>query len=216
MHLCLLTISLPDHYKNNHAANSSTTSSGEIGLQHYLGIVRRRHMHFLIPMFIGWLAVWGASWVLPARYKSGTLILVEQPTMPKELVAPNVSENLQERLQSITQQILSRSRLLQIADEMNLYQKERGRPSPDEIVERMRKEIEIELVRGADNRINAFNVYYSAHDPLIAQKVASRLTNLFINENLEVRQQESRPILTFRKPTGNRKAKSGSAGRENS
>src|SRR5271165_2418968 len=140
-----------------------------MGLQHYLGIVRRRHMHFLIPMFIGWLAVWGASWVLPARYKSGTLILVEQPTMPKDLVASNLSENLQERLQSITQQILSRSRLLQIADELDLYQKDRSRPSPDEVVERMRKEIEIELVRSADSHINAFNVYYSAHDPLIAQ-----------------------------------------------
>ena len=166
-------------------------------LQHYLGIVRRRHMHFLIPMFIGWLAVWGASWVLPARYKSSTLILVEQPTMPRDLVAPNVSENLQERLQSITQQILSRSRLLQIANELNLYQKERSRPSPDEIVERMRKEIEIELVRGADSRISAFNVYYSAHDPLIAQQVTSKLTNLFINENLEVRQQESEGNTKF-------------------
>ena len=109
-------------------------------------------MYFLIPMFIGWLAVWGASWVLPARYKSGTLILVEQPTMPKDFVAPNLSENLQERLQSITQQILSRSRLLQIANELNLYPKEHSRASPDEIVERMRKEIEIELVRGADSQ----------------------------------------------------------------
>ena len=95
-----------------------------LGLQYYLGIVRRRHMHFLIPMFFAWLAVWGASWVLPSRYTSGTLILVEQPTMPKDYVVPNVSENIQERLQSITQQILSRSRLLHIADEMNLYAKD--------------------------------------------------------------------------------------------
>ena len=98
-----------------------------VGLQHYLGIVRRRHMHFLIPMFLAWLAVWGASWILPPRYKSSTLILVEQPTMPKDYVVPNVSENLQERLQSITQQILSRSRLLHIVDELNLYPK---RPWP--------------------------------------------------------------------------------------
>ena len=42
-------------------------------------------MLFLIPLFVGWLAVWGASWILPPRYKSSTLILVEQPTMPKDL-----------------------------------------------------------------------------------------------------------------------------------
>ena len=63
--------------------------------QRYLAIVRRRHLHFLIPMFLGWLAVWGASWVLPPRYKSSTLILVEEPTMPKDYVVPNVNENLQ-------------------------------------------------------------------------------------------------------------------------
>lgn len=168
-----------------------------MGLQHYLEIFRRRHLPFLILLFIGWLAVWGASWVLPPRYKSGTLILVEQPTMPRDYVTPNVAENLQERLQSITQQILSRSRLLHIVDDLNLYSNERARLSPDEIVERMRKNIDIELVHGADNRISAFNVYYSAGDPLIAQQVTSKLTNLFINENLEVRQQESEGNTKF-------------------
>ena len=50
-----------------------------LDLQHYLQIVRRRHLHFLIPLFLGWAAVWGASWVLHPRYQSSTLILVEQP-----------------------------------------------------------------------------------------------------------------------------------------
>jgi polysaccharide biosynthesis transport protein len=90
-------------------------------LQHYLGIVRRRHMQFLIPLLLGWLLVWGASWVLPSRYRSGTLILVEQPTMPKDYVTPNVNDDLQDRLRSITQQILSRTRLLHIIDQLNLY-----------------------------------------------------------------------------------------------
>ena len=166
-------------------------------LQYYLGIISRRHLYFLIPMFVAWLLVWGSSWVLPARYRSGTLILVEQPTMPKDFVEPNLSENVQERLQSISQQILSRSRLLHIADDLNLYTTAHGKLAPDEIVERMRKEIEIELVRGGDNSITAFNVYYTARDPLIAQQVTSKLTNLFINENLEVRQQESEGNTKF-------------------
>ncbi|MGA9687255.1 MAG: Wzz/FepE/Etk N-terminal domain-containing protein, partial [Candidatus Sulfotelmatobacter sp.] len=51
-------------------------------LQRYLGIVRRRHLLFLIPLFLAWAAVWGVSWALPPRYQSSTLILVEQPTMP--------------------------------------------------------------------------------------------------------------------------------------
>ena len=100
------------------------------------GMVRRRHLHFLIPLFFGWLLVWGASWVLPPRYQSSTLILVEQPTMPKDYVTPNVNDDLQERMQSITQQILSRTRLLHIIDQFNLYAGAHAQRSPDQKVER--------------------------------------------------------------------------------
>lgn len=96
-------------------------SSEGFDLQRYLGIVRRRHLQFLIPLFLGWALVWGASWVLPPTYRSGTLILVEQPTMPKDYVTPNVNDDLQDRLRSITQQILSRTRLLHIIEQLNLY-----------------------------------------------------------------------------------------------
>ncbi|MGA8297826.1 MAG: hypothetical protein WB817_00010, partial [Terriglobales bacterium] len=140
-------------------------------LQRWLGAARRRYLHFLIPLFFGWLIVWGASWVLPPVYRSGTLILVEQPTMPKDYVTPNVSDDLQERLQSITQQILSRTRLLQIIEQSQVYGND-GKMSADEKIERMRKDIEIDLVHDAHNdKITAFNVYYSARDPRLAQKV---------------------------------------------
>jgi polysaccharide biosynthesis transport protein len=168
-----------------------------INFEYYLGVVRRRHLHFLVPLFFGWIMVWGASWVLPPRYQSSTLILVEQPTMPKDYVTPNVNDDLQERLQSITQQILSRTRLLHIIDQFSLYAGEHGDRLPDDKVERMRKDIDIELVRDARNQITAFNVYYTSHDPRLAQQVTSELTNLFINENLEVRQQQSEGTTQF-------------------
>jgi len=166
-------------------------------VQRYLGVVRRRHLQFLIPLLLGWAAVWGASWVLPPTYRSSTLILVEQPTMPKDYVTPNVNDDLQDRLRSITEQILSRTRLLHIIDQMNLYADSHGHLTPDDKVEQMRKKIEIELVRDAQNRVSAFNVYYSAHDPAVAQQVTSELTNLFINENLEVRQEQSEGTTKF-------------------
>ncbi len=172
-------------------------SSQGIDLQRYLGFVRRRHLHFLIALFVGWAAVWIAGWVLPPRYQSSTMILVAQPTMPKDYVTPNVSDDLQERLQSITQQILSRTRLLHIIDQFNLYASPHAQSLPDEKVERMRKDIDIQLVRDSHDRITAFTVSYSSRDPLMAQKVTSELTNLFINENLEVRQQQSEGTTQF-------------------
>src|SRR3984885_2370257 len=160
--------------------------------QLYLDVARRRCPHFLIALFAGWLLVWGASWVLPVSYKSSTLILVEQPTMSKEYVASNINEDLQDRLQNITQQILSRTRLLHIISQFDLYNEPHSPLTPDEKAVQMRKDIELELVRDPrDNRITAFRIDYSARDPYIAQKVTKELTDLFINENLEVRQQQS-------------------------
>jgi polysaccharide biosynthesis transport protein len=172
-------------------------SSEGIDLQRYLGIVRRRHLQFLIPLFVGWALVWGVSWVLPPRYLSTTLILVEQPTMPKDYVTPNVNDDLQERMQSITQQILSRTRLLHIIDQLNLYASPRSQPSPDQKVGFMRKDIGIDLVRDERNQITAFNVSFLSRDPRVAQRVTSELTNLFINETLEVRQRQSEDTTTF-------------------
>jgi polysaccharide biosynthesis transport protein len=169
-----------------------------LDIRHYLQVVRRRHIHFLVPLFLGWLVVWGVSWVLPVRYKSGTLILVEQPTMPKNYVEPNVSDDLQNRLQSITQQILSRTRLLMIIDKLHLYGDRHREITPDEQVEQMRKDIDIELVHDSHgDQITAFRIYYSARDPRVAQKVTGELTDLFINENLKVRQQHSEDTTKF-------------------
>jgi polysaccharide biosynthesis transport protein len=169
-----------------------------LDLQKYLGIAKRRHLHFLIPLFIGWVAVWSVSWVLPPRYQSSTLILVEQPTMPKDYVTPNVTDDLQARMQSITQQILSRTRLLHIIDQYNLYTLSHSDRSPDDKVALMRNDIDIELVRDErSNQITAFNVYYTSRDPHIAQRVTGELTKLFINENLEVRQQQSEDTTNF-------------------
>ena len=167
-------------------------------IDRYKDIVRRRHMFFLIPLLLGWLLVWTSSWVLPPRYKSSTLILVEQPTMPKNYVVPNVNDDLQDRLQSITQQILSRTRLLLIIDKLHLYQNKQHALTPDEKVDKMRNDTGIELVRDPQNdTITAFRVFYSAPQPHIAQEVTSELTSLFIGENVKVREQESEDTTQF-------------------
>jgi polysaccharide biosynthesis transport protein len=172
-------------------------SQESIDIEHYLGVVRRRHFHFLIPLFLAWAVVWGASWVLPPRYLSSTLILVEQPTMPKDYVTPNVTDDLQERMQSITQQILSRTRLLHIIDQFNLYAGPRSNGSPDAKVDRMRKDIGIDLVRDERQQITAFNVSYTSRDPHLAQAVTSELTNLFINENVEESTNQAKDNTKF-------------------
>jgi polysaccharide biosynthesis transport protein len=172
--------------------------SGELSIGKFLDIFKRRHMYFLLSLLVGWVAVWASSWVLPTRYKSNTLILVERPTMPQNYVAPNVNEDLQDRLQSITQQILSRTRLLMIIDKLNLYSGAKSLKTQDDKIEAMRKDITVELVRDTrNNEISAFKVSFSAPEPQVAEKVASELTALFISENLKERQEQSQDTTKF-------------------
>lgn len=163
-----------------------------------LDLVRRRHLQFLLPLFFGWVLIWGASWLMPVHYKSTTTILVQQPSVPKDYVAPNISVDLQARLASLTQQILSSTRLLMIANRLHLYQGIRKGSTPDFVVRHMRDDIDIGLVRDpSSGGISGFTVAYSATSPRLAQQVTSALTTLFINENQKTLQQESEDTTKF-------------------
>ncbi len=182
---------MPEDFENDN-------DNENIDWERYLGAARRRTWHFLLPFFLVWLIVWVASWFMPSVYRSGTLILVEQPSVPASLVPSNISDNLQQRLDSIRQQILSRTRLLHIINQFNLYSDGRVHVSQDQLVERMSKDIEIDLVRSPDQEnLTSFNVYYFSRDPHLAQQVTSELTNLFITANLEDRQRQSENTTNF-------------------
>ena len=159
----------------------------------------RRRWWLALPAFGIWMAVWVVAWFLPAIYRSETVILVEQQKVPEQYVVSNVSADLQDRLQNMTQQILSRTRLWKIMEDFNLYPRLRARVTGDEMVERMRKDIQVELVQAANRsgNLSAFKVAYLSNNPVLAQKVTSQLTSLFIEENLRTRQEQSAQTTEF-------------------
>jgi polysaccharide chain length determinant protein (PEP-CTERM system associated) len=173
-----------------------------VSLDDYWAIASRRRWWILLPLFACWVVVWGVSWLLPATYQSDALILVEQQKVPEQYVVPNVSVSLQERLQSMTQQILSRTRLQATIDRFHLYAREGGltsKLSSTDPVDQMRKDIQIELVQaqGHPGELTAFKIRYSAGSPELAQQVNSELTTLFIDENLKSQQQLSASTTAF-------------------
>src|SRR5580658_10861557 len=82
------------------------------GFSEYWAIVLRRKWWILGPLFFGWLIVFASAWIIPAKYKSESLVLVEPPKVPGYLVTPNVEVDLADRVQSMEAQVLSRTRLL--------------------------------------------------------------------------------------------------------
>src|ERR1700726_1272777 len=140
----------------------------------YWSVLKRRRWWFLVPVIAGWAIVWTISWLLPPVYRSEALILVEEQKVPKDYVVPNVTSGIQERLQTLTQQIMSRTRLQRIIKQYHLYPKGEERLSLDEHIERMRKDIEIDLVQSKDRKeLTAFNIHYSAPNPALAQSVTA-------------------------------------------
>ena len=118
--------------------------------------------------------------------------------MPQSYVAPNVNDDLQARLASMSEQILSRTRLLLIIQKLHLYGGAQGNLTDDQKIASLRKDIGVELVRDPQRQdISAFTISYSAHNPHLAQQVTAELTELFISENLKVRQQESEGTTDF-------------------
>jgi len=150
-------------------------------------------------LLVGWAIGTGLGFLLPTRYRSETVILIEQQKVPEHFVEPNVTTDLQQRLQNISQRILSRTRLLKLIDKFNLYNAHAGHFDPELLVEKLRKDIEIELIRtdGRRDDLSAFKVSYSAPGPQLARDVTSELTSFFIDEDLRTRQQLSEDTTSF-------------------
>jgi len=159
------------------------------------GFIRRRKKIFFVvscAILAGSILL---SLVLPRAYVSTATILIEGQ-MTKDLLKGISMGFVEERLQVITQQILTRDKLLQLIKKHNLLTNLENPSSIDAAVDLIRKNIELKTIKSGDvdrrsygpmQTTVAFTLSYSASDPLIAQKVASELTSLYVEKNIEGR-----------------------------
>lgn len=136
---------------------------------------------------------------LPRLYRSETTILVQPQDVPPSYVQPTVTYGVEERLQAMSQQILSRTRLLEIAGQYNLYPGLKSSPEED-LVDRIRADIGLELggkERRGNKEVQFFKLTYAYPQPETARQVLTRLASLFIEENLKIRAQQARLTTDF-------------------
>src|SRR5262249_41006605 len=165
-------------------------------------IFMRRRRWILFPLFFCWALVWGFSWLLPASYESEALVLLEQQKVPDQYVVPNVTINLQDRLQSLKQQVFSRTRLQATIDRFHLYPSRTGFRrlfKGGDAIDQMRSDMKLELVQspGRPGEFAAFKIHYTAPSPRLAQQVNEELTGLFVEENSEAQRQFSENTTAF-------------------
>lgn len=151
--------------------------------QDVLRAVSRRGLLMIVPFLVISLATIAVARHLPNRYRSETLILIVPQRIPEAYVRSTVTGRIEDRLKSISQQILSRTRLERVIQDFNLYVEQRGRLPMEDVVEGMRSDIMVETVKG-----DAFRVAYTAEDARTAMKVTERLASMFVEENLRDRE----------------------------
>jgi succinoglycan biosynthesis transport protein ExoP len=168
---------------------------------HPLSIVRmfwKRKLVVGLVWILGSAIVGMVVWKLPPVYKAEALILVDSQKIPDRYVTATVSTELQDRLATIGQQITSSSQLKKIIDDFGLYKEEKKKLFQEEILDKMKKDISIVLEKGwTGNRPGAFRIGYEGPDPSVVAQVANRLANLYIEENLRVREVQAEGTSEF-------------------
>ncbi len=171
------------------------------GLDAVLAVWSRRKW-LAVPVAAATLAaVVSTVTFLPSIYRSSATILVERQQVPEEFVRSTVTSAVENRLQTITQEILSRSRLIELIDRFGLYTDLKRQAPLEEVIERMRQDIAVEpkgIEQKGSNRVTiAFAISYTGSDPQKVAVVTNTLASFYIEENLKARERQATGTAEF-------------------
>jgi len=165
------------------------------GLAGVIEIVRRRKLLTVVPFLFVVVAAASLTLFLPGLWMANSLIMVDRPQIPETMVKPTVVNDIEGQLISVSQEIMNRARLAAIIDRYGLYPSARSHGGMDEAVDRMRKDIKLEIQgdpdrrRSRESRTVLFTVGYGTSNPRIAADVANQLAALYVQENDKLRER---------------------------
>ncbi len=175
-------------------------------LRDYIDAFRRRRNTILLVV----VSVFAVSLIIallwPPTYRSTATILIEEQEIPPDLIRSTITSYATQRIETIKQRVMTRANLMQIIEKYNLYVDERRRKTTEEVLERMRKDINVETLSAdvIDPRSGrpmpatiAFTLYYEGKVPEVTQRVANELTSLYLNENIKSRTEKASETFSF-------------------
>jgi len=181
-----------------------TTNRRALDIEDYIDILRRHKAWIFGPIFAALVVSVVVAFLWPDTYVSTAVIRVVPPQVPATLVATNTSGDVQGRINSLAQLILSRATLLNIINTQGLYKKELSRKPSDDVIEDMRAH-DIKVVpvaqslqqseRGA--QYPTFEIRFSYNNRFTAQKVVQDLMARFLEENIRQVSQETVSTTQF-------------------
>ena len=171
----------------------------EMSPEHYLRVILYRKWLVMGVFVVATAVTAGVAYRLPDMFTSETLILVDPQKVPDSYVKSTVTGDIRNRLGTLSQQILSSTRLQTIIDALNLYPAEKQTLAREDIITKMRKDISVSVVSdfGGSQDLQAFRISYSGGEPRLVAQVANELATLFIDENLKAREQQATGTSEF-------------------
>ncbi len=155
-----------------------------------LRVLRRRMWYLIVPTGVALALGWVYAQTQPNRYRASAVIQVTPPQLPSTVVRPMVTMALRERLPMLEQEVMSRSRLERIITDYDLYKQLRAESTMEDVVNQMRRDINVGLPRSTVRRAEGatFTLSYSSLEARTAFRVAERLVSLFVDENARQRE----------------------------
>jgi uncharacterized protein involved in exopolysaccharide biosynthesis len=168
----------------------------------YSTILRRHKRTLLLLAILGPAVGYILCLVLPKLYTSQTVILVEQPAVPASYITDISSGDIKQRLTTLQEQILSRSRLEGIINKLNLFPQERSQQaSMESLVDRLRRKITVTPVKpmaeSNSTQLPGFIIKVTDRDPAMAQKMCAAVASVFMDENQRVSHEQATGTTVF-------------------
>jgi polysaccharide chain length determinant protein (PEP-CTERM system associated) len=157
---------------------------------YYFSVISRRRWFVIAPFCLAVLAGMILAMKLPKLYEASTLIFVQPQRVPEKIVTPVVDRDVENRINTLSQQIMSRSNLERVIEKFNLFAdpKSSGMLVEDKLAI-LRKRIKVEVGRTRSSKYtDSFSIIYQDYDPQTTMKVANGLATFFIDENIKVRE----------------------------
>lgn len=192
---------------NKQTATFDTAEESTLGvlLPHLPTIVMQRKWLLIVPILLGLIIGTAAAFLLPVTYQSRAVLLVEAPLLPSE-VASDISgmEIIDQRMARIRQEVLSRSALIDIINRNTLYQTDLRVKTFSEVIEKMRKAIDIQPVSGniqssgsGRQSTIAFSITFDYSEPVKAQAVLQSLTQQIQQINSSTQSEQAANTVQF-------------------
>jgi polysaccharide biosynthesis transport protein len=171
-----------------------------------LAALRRRRWPALAVFAIMLLGAAAAAALWPASYRSIGTILIEQQELPSDLVQSTITSFADQRIQVISQRVMTTDNLLRVINRYNLYPELRKNQPREVLLAQMRKDIHLQMIsadvidprQGHATKANiAFAVSFESRSPETAARVANEIISLYLDENVRARRQQSANATMF-------------------